>query len=193
LNEIDERLDVEYAEYAEKLRNLANALDDAFLRRNAKPLPLKSVIELKKLYRQIVKQLHPDLNPNVGEKGRQWFENAANAYKNGDLPAIKTIWLLLAENVSTQENAFEECDSLEEMRARRDFLQNRHDALLQEINTIKSSYPYNQQDFLRDEEKVAARVEELNGLLEKHREAYSEYERKLKALLTGIDSEIRQP
>lgn len=183
LTEIEARLDAEYAEYAEKLRVLTRALDDAFLRRNAKALSLKATMELKRLYRQIVKCLHPDLNPRVGEQEKKWFTNAMETYKNGDLPAMKTLWLLLADNVSSDENAFEECDSLEEMRARRDFLQNRHDALIQEIKTIKSSFPYNQKDFLRDEEKVAARAEELNGLAERHRQAYSEYERKLNAIL----------
>lgn len=187
LTEIEARLDVEYAEYAEKLQALTSALDDAFLRRNAKPLPLKDMMELKKLYRQIVKQLHPDLNPRVGENERKWFANAACAHKNGDLPAMKTIWLLLAENISSDENSLEEGDSLEEMRGRRDFLQNRYDTLIQEIKTIKSSFPYNQKDFLRDEAKVAARVDELHGLAEQYRTTYAEYERKLNETLTSTD------
>jgi hypothetical protein len=100
---------------------------------------------------------------------------------------MKTIWLLLAENISSDENSLEEGDTLEEMRGRRDFLQNRYDTLIQEIKTIKSSFPYNQKDFLRDEAKVAARVDELNGLAEQYRTTYAEYERKLNETLTSTD------
>jgi hypothetical protein len=183
LTEIEAQLDAEYARYADKLRTLMNSLHNALRRRDAIELSKEEAVELKSLYRKIIKSLHPDLNPNVSEKQKKFFVNAAIAYKNADLPALKTIWTLLADDLPSDEDNFEDSAGLEELRLRRNCLKNQCDEMLRSIKTIRSSFPYNQRAFLRDERKMAVRAGELNDRIEKYREAYSEYEGKLNAIL----------
>ena len=46
---------------------------------------------LKKLYRQIVKAMHPDLHPNQDESTKELFKRAVLAYKEGDLKTLNEI------------------------------------------------------------------------------------------------------
>lgn len=47
--------------------------------------------ELKQLYRQLVKRLHPDLNLNLTENELRLFYQTIDAYKNGDMNMLKLI------------------------------------------------------------------------------------------------------
>ena len=53
--------------------------------------------ELKKLYRSVVKRLHPDVNPDVSEAQLQLLNSAIAAYKNSDLAALRIIAAMVTE------------------------------------------------------------------------------------------------
>ena len=51
----------------------------------------KGVSRLKKLYRRIVKAMHPDLHPDQDEKTKELFKRAMAAYEEGDLQTLEEI------------------------------------------------------------------------------------------------------
>lgn len=57
--------------------------------------------ELQELYRDIVKNFHPQMHPELTEAHRQLFQKAHEAYRRRDLAALKLVHEML---YSTQEN-----------------------------------------------------------------------------------------
>ncbi|MDR1731080.1 MAG: hypothetical protein LBR61_03205 [Synergistaceae bacterium] len=177
--DIEKQLDAEYAEYVEKLQERMRAIDEALQRNRGGWLSAGDTADVKRLYRQLIRRLHPDLNPNATKEEQRLFSMAVSAYKNGDLPALKTISLLLEE---TNPQATD-MGSLDDLRAQRDALSEQCAALTRSIEEIKSSFPCNQKAFLKDARRVEERVGELEELLETYRRTCAEYERKVKIMM----------
>lgn len=91
ISAIEETLDSEFAEYQKQLNEQIDKMNDALKRSKAEVLSNEDNKKFKKLYRKIVKALHPDINPDVSEAQVQLFDNAVSAYKNGDLNTLKII------------------------------------------------------------------------------------------------------
>lgn len=98
ISAIEETLDNEFAEYQKQLNEQIDKMNDALKRSKAEILSDEDNKELKKLYRKIVKALHPDINPDVSEAQVQLFDNAVSAYKNGDLGTLRIICEMVGNN-----------------------------------------------------------------------------------------------
>ena len=98
ISTIEETLDNEFAEYQKQLDEQIDKMNDALKRSKAEVLSDEDNKELKKLYRKIVKALHPDINPDVSQAQVQLFDNAVSAYKNGDLGTLRIIGEMVGNN-----------------------------------------------------------------------------------------------
>ena len=98
ISAIEETLDNEFAEYQKQLDEQIDKMNDALKRSKAEVLSDEDNKELKKLYRKIVKALHPDINPDVSEAQVQLFDNAVSAYKSGDLGTLRIIGEMVGNN-----------------------------------------------------------------------------------------------
>ncbi len=98
MDAIEERLDAEFTEYQEQLNQQIEKMNHALQRSKAEILSEADSRELKRLYRKIVKVLHPDLHPETAQTRLTLFDHAVSAYKNGDLETLKMIGELVADN-----------------------------------------------------------------------------------------------
>jgi hypothetical protein len=116
--------------------------------------------ELKRLYRYIMKKLHPDANPDATEAEMELLRKAQKAYSEGDLETLREIADQLDDTEITEKysDTPEDIIKLRELRAK---LAEKVEILIIHIEEIKNSFPYNEKDFLADEEAVAKRQEEL--------------------------------
>ena len=57
--------------------------------------------ELGALYRRIMKELHPDVNPDITREERDLLHQAMEAYRNGDLETLKESLLAEIEGIKT--------------------------------------------------------------------------------------------
>ena len=176
---IDKLLDEQFREYQQKLEEKIKKMTEAIERDNGEVLTEQQVKELKKLYRAIVKALHPDLNPNVTKQQIKLFQNAVTAYKNGDLQTLRIINEMISNNHSEDDNT----DNIEKMRNELIRLDRMISSINGDIEKIKSEYPYTMKEILFDKEQLNQRKQELKDNIDQCNELVSFYKTKIQNLL----------
>ena len=176
---IDELLDEQFREYQQKLEEKIKKMNEAIERNNGEVLTEQQVKELKKLYRAIVKALHPDLNPSVTKQQIKLFQNAVTAYKNGDLQTLRIINEMISNNHSEDDNT----DNIEKMRNELIRLDRMISSINGDIEKIKSEYPYTMKDILFDKEQLNQKKQELKDNIDQCDELVSFYKTKIQNLL----------
>lgn len=142
------------------------------------------VNEMKKLYRVIVKKLHPDLNPKITDAEKELFYRATECHKHGDLTAIRLIFEIVGSDDVKEEITTAPADSLEKEATR---LETLVESVQKDIEKIKLTEPYIWQVYLCDENK---KNEKLNGLerdIENFENAIRTQEEYIKELLGDRD------
>ena len=177
--EIEEKLNIEYKEYKQKLNQMSNDLQDALNRKNYGILSEENSKELKSIYRKLIKKLHPDLNNEDSEKNKNLLLQVTRAYENGDLETLKNLELLTDE-ITEKENI--EIGDFEELKQSKEKYKIITNELLESIKKIKESFPYNKKEFLKSDILVKKRKKELENEMEMCKEVYSNLENILKQL-----------
>lgn len=176
---IEETLDTEFAEYQKRLDEQINKMNDALKRSKAEVLTDEENKELKKLYRKIVKALHPDINPDVSETQVNLFDNAVQAYKNGDLNTLKIIGEMVGNSPLPEQHK----DALTQLIKERERLQNLLKAIRDSIEQIKSEYPYIMKEIIEDEEQTEQKKKELENILSQYNGLISIYKAKIEEMI----------
>lgn len=128
----------------------------------------KKVPDAKELYRQIVKKLHPDVNPNVTEREKELFYAAVKAYREGDLVTLQKIYdeVFSNENINLDKKEL----SYDELVAFCDKIKDRIATLEKEIDEIHRDFPYSIKEFLDDDDAVTKKRKELERQIRKNEE-----------------------
>ena len=179
ISAIEETLDIEFAEYQKRLDEQINKMNDALKRSKAEVLTDEENKELKKLYRKIVKALHPDINPDVSKAQVQLFDNAVQAYKNGDFGTLRIIGEMVGNNPLPEQHK----DAMTQLVEERERLQGLLKSIRESIDNIKSEYPYTMKDILEDTEKTEQKKQELENILSQYNELISIYKAKIEEMI----------
>lgn len=156
ISDIEETLDIEFAEYQKQLDEQIDKMNDALKRSKAEFLSDEDNRELKKLYRKIVKSLHPDINPDVSEAQIKLFDNAVTAYKNGDLETLRIIGEMVGNNSLPEQNK----DAMTQLVEEKGRLHGLLKSIRESIDNIKTEYPYTMKDIVEDTEKTEQKKKE---------------------------------
>lgn len=179
ISAIEETLDSEFAEYQKQLNEQIDKLNDALKRSKAEVLSNEDNKKFKKLYRKIVKALHPDINPDVSEAQVQLFDNAVSAYKNGDLNTLKIIGEMVGNSPLPEQHK----DALTQLNEEKERLQNLLKVIRDSIEQIKSKYPYTMKEIIEDEEQTEQKKKELENILSQYNELISIYKAKIEEMI----------
>ena len=179
LSTIEDALDQEFSEYQKRLDEQIDRMNGALERSKGERLSEEENRELKSLYRKIVKILHPDMNPEITEAQMKLFEHAVSAYENGDLPALRIINEMIG---SSSELEYHE-DTAAQLSGERNRLAALLKQVREEIEKIKSEYPYTMKEFLDDPAKLEHRRQELTDILEQYQELIAVYKAKIEEML----------
>lgn len=179
ISAIEETLDTEFAEYQKQLNEQIDKMNDALKRSKAEVLSDEDNKKLKKLYRKIVKALHPDINPDVSQAQVQLFDNAVSAYKNGNLGTLRIIGEMVGNSPLPEQHK----DALTQLNEEKERLQNLLKAIRDSIEQIKSEYPYTMKEIIEDEEQTEQKKKELENILSQYNELISIYKAKIKEMI----------
>ncbi len=134
--------------------------------------------ELKEIYRNIAKQLHPDLNENLTDEQRELFFKAAEAYKSGDIMLMR---MLDAATKSIDVDAADE-STMEKLKNQRERLKLNVQTVAALIDDIKSDFPCNMRETINNRDRVNEIRKKLQRATEDYKAVYKEYEDEYAAL-----------
>lgn len=179
ISAIEKILDEEFEEYQRQLDEQINKMNKALDHSKGRPLTDEETKEIKKTYRNIVKALHPDLHPDITPAQIQLFQNAVQAYENGDLNSLRIISEMVAEPVIPQKGE----NGLTILAKEKERLSKTIELIREQITEIKSEYPYTMKDLVDDPEQIANKKAELEETIKELKEAYDIYAARLKEML----------
>ncbi len=179
LSAIEAALDSEFEEYQKKLEEQIEKMNAAIERGKGTYLSEKENRELKKLYRTVVKELHPDLHPNLSEAQAQLFQNAVSAYENGDLNGLRIISAMVAEPVLPEKSE----SGMAGLMKEKERLSRLIKKLRDRIAEIKAEFPYTVKAVVQSPEMTAAKKEEIEEIIRQLNEVLTSYQEKVVEML----------
>ncbi len=131
------------------------------------------------MYHQIVRRLHPDLNPNLSETRLRLFYQAVNAYEMGDLLTMRLIFEMVSnETIPKQEPSA--ISALVEEKKRLITLTHQ---LKEELTQIKTQFPFTVENLLNHKDQLEAYKLELEKVCSQYEEATLSYRTRIKRLM----------
>lgn len=179
LSVIEKLLDEEFAEFQCQLDEQIDKMNKAIDHSKGRPLTDEETKEIKKMYRNIVKALHPDLHPEVTPAQIQLFQNAVQAYENGDLGNLRIINEMVANPVALENSE----NGMSILAKDKERLTKTLEIIREQIANIKSEYPYTMKELVNDPEQVAEKRMELEKMIAGLKETYDLYAARLKEIL----------
>lgn len=167
LSKIEQQLNNEFADYQEQMQKRLEDIYIAKVTSEGPALEGKELKEFKSIYRNIIKKLHPDLNPNVDENSKDLFEKAVAAYQDGDLEMLRVLLELTRQNETLQTDD----TSIAGLRARKDHLEKLIEKVQTDIGNIKQTTPYIWKYFLENTVEKAKRINILETQLRSYEAA----------------------
>lgn len=130
--------------------------------------------QLKKLYRRIVKAMHPNLHPDQDEATKELFRRAIRAYKDGDLRALNEIVHTLDGGALDAAE-----DPAEALLAEKNRLLTLIRSIRAEIRLVKTRFPYTKKDMLDDPARLEAEKKKLRAKLDRFHQQAEAYRKRI--------------
>ncbi|MDR0542434.1 MAG: hypothetical protein LBH19_09540 [Dysgonamonadaceae bacterium] len=134
-------------------------------------------VELRKLYRQLAKELHPDVNPDLTETQKNLWHAVRRAYEYGDLESLRAL-SVMAQDVESHADRL----SADDFQLQIELLKAGIEKLMAEIEQIRSGFPFNIEKDLKNEEWVKQQNEQTEELIKQATEQKVKYEERLELL-----------
>lgn len=161
-SQIEANLELEYRSWMQKVREAAERIEAAEHRLKHLLAPADDR-EFKRLYRCIVRRLHPDLNPNLTQAQRTLWNRAQAAHHASDLAELRAL-ALLSEKPEPEITRQKPLELLLDEQA---VLRRQVAALLSRIEGIQDQPPFTLRQNLNDEAWLAARRHEIEVMIGK--------------------------
>lgn len=171
-NALQDYLDRELAAYREKLEQMIRDNETA---KDFQSIAQSDLLKIKRIYRRLVKKIHPDINPltNENEELKGLWQRLIIAYECNALHEMEETEVLI--------NALLERLNLGTMEITIPGIEERIAEVEEEIERIISTDPYRYRELLEDPKAISEKRTELEELQE-----FEEYEKQLDEILDGL-------
>lgn len=172
-DKLQEYLKQELAAFQEQLNGMIQDAEDA---KKVSQVTEVELLQIKKIYHKMVKQIHPDINPMVekSEKLQELWQRVIVAYNCNDLKLMQETEVLITKALEQLGNEAIDVEipnideKIEELEA--------------EITRIRETDPYQYKFLLEDPEAVREKKDSLN----EEKKSYEEYSNQLEEILKGL-------
>ena len=172
-NALQDYLDRELAAYREKLEQMIRDNETA---KDFQSIAQSDLLKIKRIYRRLVKKIHPDINPltNENEELKGLWQRLIIAYECNALHEMEETEVLI--------NALLERLNLGTMEITIPGIEERIAEVEEEIERIISTDPYRYRELLEDPKAISEKRTELEEELQE----FEEYEKQLDEILDGL-------
>ena len=186
-DEFEGQLDEEFAQWEALLAHNAEAfLRAAELMAGSSQLSPADSRELKRLHRELIKRLHPDLHPGQSSEEARFFMVAQAAYEQGNLEMLRAV------AVATEGMGGEPDDPslpADEAAAELELVLAHERVVRQQLDELQHSNPYALKEKLEDGAWVVARASELKRQIEAQKAAARAYDKRFDELVKRCGNE----
>ena len=183
--EIDKQLDDEFQKWYKKIKEQYQKVKEAEDRLNSFMSDDENE-EFKKLYRQLVFKLHPDLNPNQTKDEENLWHRVQLTYKSGDLEEMRSLMIIL----EAQDSAVELPSSKDILEKRQTNLAKQIQKIINHMSELEQAFPFNIVGKLADKAWVNTKVEEIQEQIHQWQEKCEHYEALIKVLLVIKETRV---
>ena len=175
--ELKKFIEAEMEDYNKQLQQMIEENADA---KKGEFVSEIDLLEIKKTYRKLAKQIHPDINPKTTEFPEllELWNRIVIAYDCNDLKEIKELEVLVAEAIESL--------GIGKMEIEIPDIYEKIAEVEAEIVKIRNTDPYLYKYILEDRNAI----KEKNRELDEEYSSYKDYEEQLDELLNGIKGEI---
>jgi hypothetical protein len=182
LDFIKNQIEIEFEKYILELEEKVAKVNIATKRAEGKRLSKEESIELKKIYKELILKLHPDLNENITKNKEDLLFKVMDAYESADLEKLRVL-KVLAIDISNDIDDEDSENILDELKKNIDLLEIRLNLIDKEIEEVKKSYPYNKKALIENDKKLEENKKFLENELSNYLEILNDYKIKLDNLL----------
>ena len=140
--------------------------------------------ELRKLFKQLAKQLHPDINPALTTEQEDLWHRVKDAYEAGDLEKLKALQVAYEKELNNADKTIEAMSD-EDIALRNEVLSEGIKQLNVQIEKIRSTFPFDIEQQIKDEDWVKDEVEKILEIISTYRALEGELILEYEALING--------
>ena len=164
--EVERILAEEFEQYRQQLEQHRQEVEVAKAHFLAPKLSEAESKELQKLYRKLVHQLHPDLNPDLPQQAVEMLHRIQEAYRNCNWPEMVLLGDLVQEMLKDDTKESHSEDTMEVLRNQLEKLTEKLAQLEKQIETLHARPPFSYKKLLEAPEAITQRRDELDGQIE---------------------------
>ena len=151
---VESTLEVEFMDYQMQIEAQAESIRAAKSFLEAPLMSEEDASDLKRIYRILIKRLHPDWNPGLSEERKELFVRAQAAYKSNDVQELRNILLMIEadEPIQIQEETID--DDITRLEKSLDDIRSR-------VDKLNAMFPFDHRDKLYDEKWIEEKQTEI--------------------------------
>jgi hypothetical protein len=139
--------------------------------------------ELRKIFREMAKELHPDINPDLPDSAKNLWNAVMLAYDSGDLESLRALRLLVSDVKNKNEQFTDENALLTQIGLLKEGL----NRLLEEIKNIHSEFPFTIEKQINDDAWVDEQRSALKKEIATVTEQKLQYEKSISLIIQTLD------